>query len=190
MKHTLIAALLAGAAATAAAAPVTYTVDPSHTYASYTVNHMGFSLQSGSFTKVDGTVVVDASAHKGAVDVTIAADSLQTFFPARDKHLKSPDFFNVAKYPTLHYKSDKLVFQGDRLTQVDGQLTLLGVTRPVTLQVTQFHHGKNPMTGKDQYGANAEAHIKRSAFGMTTFLPAISDDVELKLVIEAANTAE
>lgn len=185
MKKTLIAGLLTLAALPALAAPVAYMVDASHTYASYDVGHMGFSIQSGTFTDVSGKVVLDMAQHTGSVDVSIKSDSLQTFFPARDKHLKSKDFFNVAAYPTLTYKGDKLVFEGDKLTRVEGKLTLLGVTRPVTLTVTRFNGGKNPMSGKEEYGANAVARIKRSDFGMTTYLPAISDDVDLKLVIEA-----
>lgn len=188
MKQLFIAALLASAGAAAIAAPVNYSVDSSHTYASYEINHMGFSLQSGSFTQINGNIVLDTAAHKGSVNVSIDANSLQTFFPARDKHLKSEAFFNVAKYPTLTFKSDKLVFSGDKLAEVKGELTLLGVTRPVTLHVTHFHGGVNPMSGKEQYGANAVAQIKRSDFGMTTFLPAISDEVELKFVIEAVHS--
>lgn len=185
MKKTLIAGLLALTTLPALAASVTYNVDPTHTYARYDVGHMGFSLQSGTFTDVSGKVVLDLATHTGAVDVTIKTDSLQTFFPARDKHLKSKDFFNAAAYPTLSYKADKLVFNGDKLSSVEGKLTLLGVTRPVTLTVTRFNGGKNPMSGKEEYGANAEARIKRSDFGMTTYLPAISDEVDLQLVIEA-----
>ena len=185
MKRTLIAGLLALTALPVLAAPVSYDIDSSHTYASYHIGHMGFSIQSGSFTDVSGKIVLDKDTHTGSVDVIIKADSLQTFFAARDKHLKSAAFFNVAKYPTLSYKADKLKFDGDKLTSVDGSLTLLGVTRPVTLTVTNFSGGKNPMTGKEEYGANAVAHIKRSDFGMTAYLPAISDDVELEMVIEA-----
>lgn len=187
MKHILIATLLASASAASFAAPVSYSVDNSHTYARYEVNHMGFSIQSGTFTQVNGTVVLDKQAHQGTVNIKIDANSLQTFFPARDKHLKSEAFFNVNKFPTLTYKSNKLVFAGDKLTEVQGDLTLLGVTRPVNLKVTQFHGGVNPMSGKEQYGANAETVIKRSDFGMTTFLPAIADNVDLKLVIEAVH---
>lgn len=186
MKKTLIAALFAGVAGAAVAAPATYNVDPTHTYAQYEVGHMGFSVQSGSFTKITGTVVLDTQTKKGAVDVTLDANSLETFFPARDKHLKSKDFFNVEKFPALTFKSKDLEFKGDKLAAVKGNLTLLGVTKPVTLTVTHFHGGKSPMTGKDTYGANAVATIKRSDFGMMTYLPGISDEVKLNLVIEAS----
>jgi polyisoprenoid-binding protein YceI len=185
MKSLLIASLLAGASAAAFAAPENFTVDSSHTYASYSINHMGFSLQSGTFTKINGTVVLDAATHEGKVDVTIDANSLQTFFPERDKHLKGAAFFDVAKFPTLTYKSDKLVFEGDKLTQVQGKLTLHGITHPVNLTVTHFHGGNSPMTGKPVYGANAQTRIKRSDFGIVSYLPGIADEVDLSLTIEA-----
>jgi polyisoprenoid-binding protein YceI len=187
MKSLLIASLLATASAAAFAAPENYTVDSTHTYASYSIGHMGFSLQSGTFTKINGSVVVDAATHEGSVNVSIDANSLQTFYPERDKHLKSAAFFDVAKFPTLNYKSDKLVFEGDKLVEVKGSLTLHGVTKPVNLAVTHFHGGNSPMTGKPVYGANAVAHIKRSDFGIVSYLPGVADDVELQLTIEATH---
>ncbi|GGY27858.1 YceI family protein [Paludibacterium paludis] len=175
-------------AAAVQAAPATYAVDPSHTYAQYTVNHLGFSEQIGLFAKVGGTVTLDTEARDGAVDIKIDAASLQTFWAARDKHLKGPDFFNVEKYPSLTFTSDKLVFAGETLSEVQGKLTLLGVTRPVTLKVTHFKGGKNPMSGIETYGANAETVIRRSEFGMKTYVPAIADEVKLNIVIEAQRT--
>jgi len=186
MKMKLLSATLFALASTASfAAPVSYSVDSTHSYARYDIKHLSFSVQSGTFTQMSGKVVMDLEQHQGSVDVSIDANSLQTFYAARDKHLKSEAFFNVAKFPTLTYKSDKLVFNKDQLAQVEGQLTLLGVTKPVTLTVVQFQGGVNPMTGKQEYGANATAHIKRSDFGMTAYLPAIADDVELDITIEA-----
>lgn len=185
MKQTILAALLAVTSGVAAAAAQNYEIDPTHTYAGYEVNHMGLSLQRGGFGQIGGKVVLDPDAKAGSVDVTIDASSLNTDLPARDKHLKSADFFNVAKYPTLSFKSSTLRFAGDRLDTVDGQLTLLGVTRPVTLKVVHFARAKNPMTGKDSYGVNAEGVIRRSDFGMKTYLPAIGDEVKLRIALEA-----
>ena len=184
-KRSALAALLISASGFALAAPQTYNVDPTHTYAGYEINHMGLSLQHGLFTQVNGEVVVDTASHQGTVNVTIDANSLNTDLAARDKHLKSKDFFNVAQFPTLTFKSKSLKFSGDKLEAVQGELTLLGVTKPVTLNVVHFSHAKNPMSGKDTYGVNAEAQIKRSDFGMTTFLPAIGDDVKLNITLEA-----
>jgi len=185
LKHTVLAALFTAAAGAAVAAPQTYTIDPTHTYAGYEVSHLGLSLQNGAFTQVNGQVVVDQEAHKGSVNVTIDANSLNTYLPKRDQHLKSAEFFNVEKYPTLNFKSNSLQFNGDKLEAVNGELTLLGVTRPVTLKVVHFSRTKHPFSGKDAYGVNAEALIKRSEFGMTTFLPKIGDDVKLSIVLEA-----
>ncbi|WP_174873969.1 YceI family protein [Vogesella oryzae] len=185
IRTALFAALFATAGA-AVAAPVNYSVDPTHTFAAYEVNHLGLSLQHGTFTKVNGQLVVDEAAKKGSVDVTIDANSLQTFFGDRDTHLKSEAFFNVAKFPTLTYKSTAVVFKGDKPASVQGNLTLLGVTKPVTLTLARVSKGKNPMTGVETWGANAVATIKRSDFGMKTFVPAISDDVTLNITLEAA----
>ncbi|CUA82567.1 MULTISPECIES: YceI family protein [Gulbenkiania] len=185
MTHTLLASALFAFAGAAIAAPVSYTIDPAHTYAGYSVNHLGLSKQSGLFTKVGGTVVVDESAKSGKVDVTIDAASLQTFLADRDAHLKGPEFFNVEKFPTLTFQSDKVVFHGSKPAEVQGKLTLLGVTRPVTLKLVNVNKAKNPMSGKETWGANATTRIKRSEFGMKAFLPAISDEVDLGIALEA-----
>lgn len=185
MIRTALASSLLLASVFAHAAPVGYNVDPTHTYAAYEVGHLGLSLQSGVFTKIDGKLSVDEAAKSGNVDITIDAASLQTFLADRDKHLKSADFFNVEKFPTLRYQSDKVVFAGGKPAKVEGKLTLLGVTKPVTLTLDKVSKGKNPMTGIETWGANATATIKRSEFGMKTFLPAISDDVTIKIAIEA-----
>ena len=187
MTRTLIAsALLATLAATAHAAPATYAIDPTHTFASYEVNHLGLSTQSGTFTKVAGKLTVDEAAKSGSVDVTIDAASLETFLGDRDKHLKSPDFFNVEKFPTLTYKSTAVEFKNGKPAEVKGNLTLLGVTKPVTLKLVNVTKAKHPMTGAESWGANAVATIKRSEFGMKTFIPAISDEVKLNIVLEAS----
>lgn len=185
IRTTLFAALFA-TSASVFAAPVSYTIDPQHTYAAYEVNHLGLSSQSGLFTKISGALSVDEAAKSGKVDITIDAASLQTFLAERDKHLKSADFFNVEKFPTLTYKSDKVVFKNGKPASVEGKLTLLGVTKPVTLTLLNVSKAKHPMTGKENWGANAVASIKRSEFGMKTFLPAISDEVKLNIALEAA----
>ena len=185
IRTTLFAALFATAGA-AFAAPVSYNIDPTHTFASYEVNHLGRSVQAGTFTKISGKLTVDEAAKTGAVDVTIDAASLQTFLGDRDKHLKSADFFNVEKFPTLTYKSTAVEFKNGKPAAVKGNLTLLGVTKPVTLKLVNVTKAKHPMTGAENWGANAVATIKRSEFGMKTFLPAISDEVKLNIALEAA----
>lgn len=186
MIRTTLFATLFASAGLAFAAPTSYSIDPSHTYAAYEVGHLGLSSQSGVFTKISGNLSVDEAAKSGNVDITIDAASLQTFFADRDKHLKSADFFNVEQFPTLTYKSDKVVFKGNKPAAVEGKLTLLGVTKPVTLQLVNVNKAKHPMTGKESWGANAVATIKRSEFGMKTFIPAVSDEVKLSIVLEAS----
>ncbi|GAB7126498.1 YceI family protein [Silvimonas sp. JCM 19000] len=186
MKLKLAAVLLAGLASAAFAAPTTLVVDGSHSQPYFEVSHFGYSIQRGTFAKVDGTIVIDAEKKTGSADITIDANSLDTHWAARDKHLKSPDFFNVEKFPTMTFKATSFKFDGDKLTSVDGNFTLLGVTKPLTLSVSQFRCGDHPMLKKFVCGAEASGTIKRSDFGMTTFVPAISDEVHLVIPVEAA----
>jgi polyisoprenoid-binding protein YceI len=185
MQRTLAAVLLSSSLALPAFAADSYTADPSHTYPNFEVSHLGFSTSRGVFEKTSGKITLDTAAKSGTIDITIDTASLHTGWPKRDDHLKSEEFFNVAKFPTMTYKSSKLKFDGDKLTGVDGELTLLGVTKPVNLAVTDFKCANHPMTKKPMCGANATATIKRSEFGMSTYVPAIGDEVKIEIQIEA-----
>jgi polyisoprenoid-binding protein YceI len=185
LKHTAIALLLAASLPLAAHAADSYTADPMHTYALFSVSHFGFSTMHGRFDKSSGKVTLDRAAKNGTVDITIDAASISTGYDKRDEHLKSPDFFNVAEFPTLTYKSNSITFKGDVPVSVPGQLTLLGVTKPVTLSIDAFKCGTNPMSKKEECGAAATAQIKRSDFGMKAFLPGVGDDIKLEFEIEA-----
>ncbi|WP_035053361.1 YceI family protein [Andreprevotia chitinilytica] len=186
MKKLLAAALVAAFASAAYAAPVTYAVDPSHTYSTFAVNHFGFSTVTGRFDKTSGTVTLDLEKKTGAADIAIETASLDSGWPARDKHLKSADFLDVEKFPAMTFKSDKFKFDGDKLVSVDGNLTLHGITKPVTLTVTNFKCvDSHPMMKKPWCGADATATIKRSDFGVAAFVPAVGDDLKLTLEIEA-----
>ncbi|WP_028456150.1 YceI family protein [Chitinilyticum litopenaei] len=185
MKHLLIATLLA-AAGSAVAAPVNYTIDQSHTYPQFTVDHLGFSTQHGRFNKTSGAIVLDQAAKTGSVDISIDTASIDTGWAKRDEHLKSEDFFNVAKFPAMTFKSKNLKFAGDKLVSVSGDFTLLGVTKPLTLNVSTFKCvDSHPMAKKPWCGADATATIKRSEFGMNTYVPAVGDEVKLTIQIEA-----
>ncbi|MEO8038228.1 MAG: YceI family protein [Betaproteobacteria bacterium] len=184
MKYALAAALISSFLAAPAIAD-TYTADPNHTYPSFEISHLGFSVSRGTFDKTSGKVTLDMAAKSGSIDMTIDTASVTTGMAKRDDHLRSEEFFNVAKYPTMTYKSSKLKFNGDKLVGADGELTLLGVTKPVSLVVESFHCGAHPMNKKALCGANASASIKRSDFGMTTYVPAISDEVKIEIQIEA-----
>jgi polyisoprenoid-binding protein YceI len=166
MKRFIATALLAGLTSTAFAAPVVYQLDPSHTYPSFELSHMGFSIQNGRFDKSSGTITLDAEKKTGSVDISIDARSLNSGWEKRDAHVKGPDFFNTEKFPTMTFKSNKLVFEGEKLVAVDGNFTLLGVTKPLTLAVSNFKCDMHPMMKKLACGANASATIKRSEFGM------------------------
>lgn len=184
MKKTLVALAFAAIAAPAFAAD-TYTVDPRHTFPSFAISHFGYSMQQGRFDKTSGIIVLDKTAKTGSVDITIDAASIDTGLEELEKHLRNEDFFNVAKYPTITFKSDKLIFQGDRLTGVDGKLTLLGATRPVSLAVESFQCAPHPMLKKEVCGATATTTIKRSDFGMTKYLPLLGDEVKITIPVEA-----
>jgi len=181
----LFAALLLTAPLSALAASATYKIDPAHTYPHFSISHLGFSTMHGRFDKTSGTVTLDRAAKTGSMDITIDTNSISTGFAKRDKDLMSPDFFNVAEFPTMTYQASSITFKGDTPTSVNGSLTLLGVTRPVKLAIDSFHCGIFPMNKKEKCGAGASADIKRSDFGMKTFLPGIGDDVKLVFEIEA-----
>jgi polyisoprenoid-binding protein YceI len=162
-----------------------YTVDPFHTFPHFTINHLGFSTMHGRFDKSSGKVTLDRAAKNGSVEIAIETASVSTGYVKRDEHLRSPDFFNAAEFPNITFKSTAMHFKGDVPASVDGNLTISGVTKPVTLTIDEFNCGTNPMNKKDECGAAASAQIKRSDFGVKYGLPAIGDDVKLVFEIEA-----
>ncbi len=185
LKSTLYAAPVLLLAAAVQAAPQTYVIDPTHTYPSFSVNHLGFSLQRGRFNQTQGRLVLDPAAKTGEVEISIQAASIDTGLAKRDDHLRGADFFNVAEHPTLRFKGTTLEFQGEQLVAVQGELTLLGVTKPLRLTVSQFYCGLNPLRLKQGCGADAQATLKRSDFGMDYALPGVGDEVQLAIQVEA-----
>ena len=177
--------VLASALPFSALAADTYTLDPVHTNPSFEVAHMGFSIQRGRFTKVTGTAVLDMAAKSGSIGVVIDAASVDTLNDKTVAHLKSEEFLFVEKYPTITFKSDKLKFDGDKLVGADGDLTIRGVTKPVSLAVLNFKCGAHPFSNKAMCGANATTTIKRSDFGVMYGLPAIGDELTINIPIEA-----
>jgi len=185
MKRTL-PFLLTALLATPAYAADNFTIDPTHTWPMFEVNHLGFSTQRGRFDRSSGKVTLDVAAKKGSLELTVDTTSLDMGFDKWNEHMKGGDFFNVAIFPSMRFTSDKLVFNGDQLVSAEGQLTLLGVTRPVTLTISDFKCGNHPMTHKAMCGANISTAIKRSDFGMSKFLGAVSDEVRIFSPVEAA----
>lgn len=185
MKKTAFLLFAASLSFGAIAAPETYVIDGSHTYPRFEYSHFGYSTQLSRFDKTSGTIVIDRAAKTGSVDVTIDTASVNTGFPVFDGHLKGEDFFDVKKYPAITYKSNKLNFTGDKLSSVDGDLSIKGVSKPVRLEVTSFHCMPHPMLKKDACGANAVAKIKRSEFNNGKYAPHVGDEVTLTIAIEA-----
>lgn len=185
MKKILIAACLTGMAMGAQAA--SYKIDPTHTYPNFTISHLGFSTLHGTFTNTKGTLEMDRAAGTGKVDITIDAASVFTGFGKRDDHLRSPDFFNVVEFPEITFKSTNVKFNGDSSAKVTGDLTIMGKTLPVTLDVNSINCGKHPFNPKitEVCGFDATTKIKRSDFGVKYGLPAIGDDVNIMLEVEA-----
>jgi polyisoprenoid-binding protein YceI len=177
--------LAAAVSAPALAAPETYVLDGTHTFPRFSYNHLGFSTQLSRFDKTSGTVTFDKSAKTAAVDIVIDTKSVNTGYATFNEHIQGEDFLDTAKYPTATFKSTKVVFQGDNPVSIDGNLTLKGVTKPVTLTVTSFKAMPHPMLKKPAIGANAWTVIKRSEFNAGKYAPNVGDDVRIDIAIEA-----
>ncbi len=186
MKKALIAvfALASLAAAPSQAAPQTYIVDSEHTFPRFSYSHHGLSRQASRFDKTTGTIVLDQAAHTASVDLTIDLTAISTASGHLDEFLQEADFFDTARYPTATFKSTNVRFSGDTPVEVDGILTIKGISQPVTLKITHFATMPHPLEKRDAIGANAIATIKRSDFGMGQ-IPTISDEVELDISLEA-----
>lgn len=184
-KFVAAIALSAVLVAPVIAAPESYTVDSKHTFPTFEVNHLGYSIQRGRFDKTSGTITLDMQAKSGSADIVIETGSLNMGFEEWNQHMLDEKFFNAAKYPTMTFKSSKFKFKKDQLVEVDGDLTLLGVTKPVKLTVDLFKCAMHPMMKKDACGANATTTIKRSDFGMGAYVPMVGDEIKIAFGIEA-----
>ena len=185
MNRLALAAALAGAIATTPAlAAETYSLDVRHTFPSFEVLHLGYSIQRGRFNKTAGKITLDTAAKTGSADITIDAASVDTGLDKLEEHLRGEDFFNVAKYPTITFKGDKFAFEGDKVKSVSGNLTMLGVTRPVVLEIREFACGRHFPSFRNFCGADVHTTIKRSDFGMKYGIPLIGDEVRLAIEVE------
>ena len=162
------ATLLAGAAnaATPAAATNAYAVDAGHTFVTFEISHFGASVNRARFDKKQGTVQFDKAGKSGKVEISFDINSVNTGTPAFDKHLQGADLFNAAEFPTAKFVSDKFTFDGEKVTEVAGQLTLLGKTAPVTFKANQFNCYQSPMLKREVCGGDFEATIDRTQWGM------------------------
>lgn len=189
MKKSLVTLAVAAALAAASvahAAPATYAMDPTHTFVTFEIGHFGTTTNRGRFDKKQGTVTLDKAAKSGKVELTIDATSINSGTPAFDKHLQSADLFDAAKHPTITFAADKFVFNGDKVSEVTGTLTLLGKSNPVTLKANQFNCYESPMLKREVCGGDFEATIQRSQFGMGYGLQwGFPDNVRLVVQVEA-----
>jgi polyisoprenoid-binding protein YceI len=190
-KKIAIGIILLAVPLGAAAAPESYTIDPFHTFPHFEVNHLGMSNMRGQFDKTTGKFTIDHAAKTGSLDLTVQTASITTGDiekagrqRSRDEHLRSPDFFNVTEFPTMTYKSTGVKFSGDNPGTIEGNLTLLGVSKPLTLHVENWKCGPNPNSKKEMCGGNASGTIKRTDFGMKFGVPAVGDDLKLWIEVE------
>ena len=191
MKMKVLGALAAVLPLAALANPENYTIDPTHSYAYFEVEHLGVSNQRGRFDRTTGKFTLDRVAKSGSVELNIETASVSTGDNLKgsrprtlDDHLKTADFFNVAEFPRMSFKSTGVKFAGDNPAEVAGTLTLLGITKPVTLKVERWVCKDNPMNKKPMCGGNASATLKRTDWGMKYGVPAIGDDVRLSFSVE------
>lgn len=169
----------------AAAAPETYTIDSRHTYPSFEVMHFGMSLQRGRFNKTSGKVTVDRETRTGAIEVTIDAASVDTGLDKLEEHIRAEDFLHAAQFPTITFKGGQFAFEGDKLKSITGDLTMRGATRPVTLTAQHFNCGNHPVNKKAMCGGEFTATIRRSEWGIKYAIPALADDMLLRINVEA-----
>ncbi len=183
-KHLFITLLLGGAASVASAQ--TYNIEPGHTYPSFEADHMGLSFWRGKFTKSSGKVVLDrGSKTGGSIEIQIDASSVDFGHQKMNEKARGDEMFNVAKFPTIVYKSNALRFDGDKLVGVDGEMTMLGVTKPMSLKVTHFKCIMHPMLKREVCGADAQGNFDRSDYGMNIGLPRFSPEIKLAIQVEA-----
>jgi len=162
-----------------------YSIDPTHTFPSFEIDHLGFSTQRGRFNATQGKLTLDEEKMSGSVEITIDAASIDTGLGTLEEILRSEDYFDVQNHPTLTFRSDNFPYADGRLTAVSGELTLLGVTLPVTLNVTRFKCSFNALRLRTVCGADANTSIKRSEFGMQKGIPFVGDEVKISIQVEA-----
>jgi polyisoprenoid-binding protein YceI len=185
MKRVFALALAASLSSVAVAASETYVIDSNHSKPSFSYSHFGYSNQVSRFDTTTGTITIDRVAKTGSADVVIDAKSVDTGYPLFNGHIQGEDFFNTEKFPTITFKSNKFKFDGDKLASVEGNLTIKGVTKPVTLTVTSFLCMPHPIAKKDACGANATVVVKRSEFNIPKYTPYVSDEVTLTIPVES-----
>lgn len=187
MKAVWVLAASLGLGTTATAAPVTYDIDPSHTYPSFEADHMGgLSTWRGKFNKSSGVIVLDRRAKTGTVDVTVDIKSVDFGHDEMNKHALAPDIFDADKYPTATFKGKFVEFDGDKPDKARGEFTLRGVTRTVTMDIDDFKCIQHPMEKREVCGADVSLDFNRRDYGLDFGLDmGFKPEVELKIQVEA-----
>ena len=186
MKQLSTLALLSLATGLASAAPATYTIDPTHTFPSFEADHMGLSVWRGKFNKNAGTVVLDKAAGQGRVDITIDMNSIDFGLDIMNSKAREPDLFDTAKYPTARYTGRLEGFSNGAPSRVVGELTMHGVTKPVTLSLNSFKCMPHPIYKRDWCGADAITTLNRADFGIDAGKDyGFKMDVVLRIQVEA-----
>lgn len=160
-----------------------YTIDITHAYAHFGVSHLGYSTMYGRIDTTGGSFRFDQDSLTGSIEVMLDPASIDTGHEERDNHLRSPDFLNVVEFPEMRFVADNVVLTGTG-GMIDGELTLHGQTRPVSLTVTGWRCADNPMSGRPTCGFDAVGELQRSEFGMRYAVPAIGDTLQLMIGIE------
>jgi polyisoprenoid-binding protein YceI len=189
-RKTLLAALLATAGAatlssTAFAQSATYQIDPTHTFITWEAKHFGTSTSRGRFDKKAGSITLDKAAKTGKAEISIEMASINTGVAPFDGHLKSKDFFAAEEFPQAKFVGTQFKFEGDKVTEVAGELTMRGITKPATLKATGFGCYDHPMLKREVCGGDFETTITRSQFDMKYGLPGIPDNIRLLIQVEA-----
>lgn len=185
MKKRILALMIGVALSFPVAAATSYTVDPRHTFPSFEINHMGFSIQRGRFNQTSGKILLDPASATGSIHIAIETASISTGLAELEKHLRSKAFLDAKRYPRITFVADKPSFNNGQLIGADGVLTLHGVSKPVHLTVDHFYCGMNLINLKNTCGANATTTIRRSDFGVDKYAPKLADDVAIAIQIEA-----
>lgn len=163
----------------------TYEVQNAHTYPSFEADHMGLSFWRGKFLKTSGKITLDRAAKTGTADIVIDASSIDFGHAKMNDHAKGKDMFNVEKFPTVSYKSTALKFDGDKLVSMDGEMTMMGVTKPLKLTVNHFKCMMHPVFKREVCGADASATFDRADYGLTYGIPRFSPEIKLAIQVEA-----
>jgi polyisoprenoid-binding protein YceI len=186
MNFFYINVLLLALVTSSAQAAEIYITDPEHTFVSFSYKHLGYSIQTSRFDKVNGVITLNDQMDGGTINAAIETGSVSTGSDVFNKLLRTEDYFYSEKFPLAKFTSDKLIFNNQAITLVSGELTIKGITKPINVEVSNFACGRNFITLKYMCGANASAKLSRSEFDLGKYVPFVGDEIILNIAIEAS----